>query len=559
MSTERRWNGWGEPDVTSDVSPSSAALLQQLIGPGTSPRDATLPEVLAGLPASRLAAGMVGANAGTIAGTAASRLAAGAAASDRLTLDPEARVRHARGQSLPDWIALRSGRLPAVPDAVARPQTSADVRSLLAVATERSWRLIPFGGGTSVVGGVSVRPSDRPVVSVDMTALSGLRAFDARSSLATFGAGTLGPAVEAALAEHGLELGHAPQSFEFSTVGGWVATRSSGQVSMGVGRIEALFAGGHLESPAGPLDLPPFPASAAGPDLRELVLGSEGRLGFLTEVIVRATPQPARDVIRAYRVPTWDRALELGRDLARSGLPLRMVRVSTPSETATMMASAGDSRATAWLRRYVRWRGQGAESCLVLVGFAGSTALVRATDGELASVVKRAGGIGLPGVGPVWRRQRFRGPYLRNALWAEGYAVDTLETAATWDAIPALAAALTPALRHGLESEGERVHAFSHLSHLYPSGSSLYVTYLFRIAVDPDETLDRWRRLKRIGSETIVAHGGTISHQHGVGVDHAPYLAAEKGPLGMTTLADAIARFDPDGILHRGVLLEDGS
>jgi alkyldihydroxyacetonephosphate synthase len=537
MTGERRWNGWGATDVTVSLPDTARAMLRQALGPGTPPRDADLATVLARIPPSRVQPG----DAETLG----------------LSLDPEDRLRRARGQSLPDWIDLRSGRLPAVPDAVARPVDAAGVRAIFERARTTGWRLIPFGGGSSVVGGVSTRPSDRPIVVLDLAVMAGLRALDERSGLATFGAGTLGPALEAALAEHGLELGHVPQSFEYSSVGGWVATRSSGAASMGVGRIEALFAGGHLESPAGSLDLAPIPASAAGPDLRELVLGSEGRLGVLTEVTVRARPRPERDIVRAYRTRDWEAALELGRTLARAGLPLRFVRVSTPIETQSMLTMAGDARSVRWLKRYVRWRGHGPESCLVLVGFAGSASVVRATEGEAATIVRSARGIGVPGLGPAWRRERFRGPYARNALWEAGYALDTLETAAPWSRIPDLAAALGPALRHGLDSDGERVHAFSHLSHLYPTGSSLYVTYLYRVDPDPDVTLERWRRLKRIGSETIVAHGGTISHQHGVGTDHAPYLAAEKGGLGMASLADAVARFDPDGILQRGVLLAD--
>lgn len=534
MTTDRRWNGWGSPAVDAALPPRARQMLCDVVGPGTPPQDVTLDQAAATVPPSRIAA-----EAG-------------------LSLDAADRIRHARGQDVADWIALRSGRLPAVPDAVARPGDAAAARALLERATAAGWTLVPFGGGTSVVGGVTVGPSERPVVSVDMGGIAGLRTLDDRSGLATFGAGTLGPDVEAALQPHGLTLGHFPQSFEFSTVGGWVVTRSAGQQSMGFGRIEALFAGGHLETPVGPLDLPTFPASAAGPDLREIVLGSEGRFGILTDVTVRTAIRPVRDLVRAYSVPDWDRARDLGRSLARAGLPLTMVRVSTALETVTTLAMVADERRRRLLRRYLGWRRQGPEACLVLVGMAGMDGLIRAVEGEVARLVKAERGIGVPGVGRAWQRERFGAPYLRNTLWSAGYGVDTVETATDWTRLPGLAAALGPALRHGLEPVGERVHAFSHLSHLYPSGSSLYVTYVFRLAQDPDETRSRWQRLKRLASQIIVEHGGTISHQHGIGRVHAPYLAAEKGPLGMATLATLRDRFDPDGILARGVLLEDG-
>jgi alkyldihydroxyacetonephosphate synthase len=531
----RRWNGWGDDSIETVLPPRARELLGSLVGPATPPQDAALETVVGAVPDSR------------------------APEDQRLETDPLDRVRHARGQSLPDWIALRSGRLGAVPDAVTRPPDAAAVADLFALAARSGAALIPYGGGTSVVGGVTVRPSDRPVITVDLARTGGLHALDERSGLATFGAGTLGPDLEAALEPHSLLLGHYPQSFEASTVGGWVATRSAGQQSRGFGRIEALFAGGHLETPRGALELPSFPASAAGPDLRELVLGSEGRLGILTEVTVRTAARPRQERFPAYLAPDWDRALELARGLARSGLPLSMIRVSTPLETATTFALAGDAHLTGLLRRYLGLRGMGPDRCLVIIGLTGHPAVVGSTARAVDDLVRGSRGVAGPGIGSAWRRERFAAPYLRNALWDAGYAVDTLETATDWTRLPDLAADLGRTLRHGLETSGERVHAFSHLSHAYPSGSSLYTTYVFRLADDPDATLERWRTLKSVASRVIVDHGGTISHQHGVGVDHAPYLAAEKGALGMDAIDGLVRTFDPDGLMAHGVLLEDGA
>jgi alkyldihydroxyacetonephosphate synthase len=338
-----------------------------------------------------------------------------------------------------------------------------------------------------------------------------------------------------------------------------VVTRSAGQQSRGYGRIEALFAGGHLETPRGPLDLAPYPASAAGPDLREAVLGSEGRLGILTDVIVRASARPAQERLHAYLLPDWDRALEFARRLAQSGLPLSMARVSTPLETATTFALARDGRSTRLLGRYLGLRGMGPERCMVVVGLTGHPSVVGATARAVDDLVRGARGIAGPGIGPAWRKQRFAAPYLRNALWDAGYADDTLETATDWRTLPGLAAELGRTLRHGLDPVGERVHAFSHLSHGYPTGSSLYSTYVFRLSSDPDETLDRWRTLKSAASDIIRGHGATISHQHGVGTDHAPYLPAEKGSLGMEAITSLVRTFDPDGRMARGALLGDGA
>ena len=194
---------------------------------------------------------------------------------------------------------------------------------------------------------------------------------------------------------------------------------------------------------------------------------------------------------------------------------------------------------------------------LLLVGTSGSRRVANAARREAGSIVARHGGVPVPGIAAAWTKTRFRSPYLRNAMWAAGYGADTLETATDWSRVPALLADLEAAIGGALADRGERVHVMTHLSHLYPSGSSLYLTYLFRLGAGPDETLERWRAIKRAASETIVAEGATISHHHGVGTDHAPYLAAEKGPLGMAALDAVVRTFDPEGIMNPGVLLSD--
>ena len=249
----RRWDGWGFEDIDAHLGTAGQSFVEAHVGAASPPSFATLADIVGAVPAARVAA------------------------HDLLDTDPEARVRHARGQSLPDLLDLRFGRLEAVPDAVSRPAHRSEVRALLDLARSTATRLIPYGGGTSVVGGINARPSADPLVTVDLSGLSGVTALDERSGLVTAGAGTTGPALAEALAPHHLTVGHEPQSFEHATIGGWVAARGSGMRSLGLGRIEQLFAGGVLEAPAGTLDLPPFPASAAGPDLRQLVLGSEGR------------------------------------------------------------------------------------------------------------------------------------------------------------------------------------------------------------------------------------------------------------------------------------------
>ncbi|MBI5543931.1 MAG: FAD-binding oxidoreductase, partial [Deltaproteobacteria bacterium] len=394
------------------------------------------------------------------------------------------------------------------------------------------------------------------VLTIDLGAIDALLSLDEGSQLATFGAGVRGPVLEALLNERGYTLGHFPQSFEHSTLGGWVATRSSGQQSIRYGRIEQLFAGGRLESPAGTLEMPPFPASAAGPDLRELVLGSEGRMGVLTEATVRVVPKPEEEAFHAVFFPGWEEGVEATRRIAQAGLPLAMLRLSTAEETATNLAMAGHRRLLAALEKGLAVMGAGAGKCMLVVGFAGRPALVQAARKEALGLARQERGVHVGRTfGKQWHKNRFRSPYLRNTLWERGYAVDTFETALTWTKVPGYVAAVTAAIRDGLAPEGERVHVFTHLSHLYPSGSSAYTTYLFRLPKDPEVSLARWRRLKEAASKTIVERGGTISHQHGVGVDHLPYLEAEKGRLGMQALQQTFRLFDPAGVMNPGKLI----
>lgn len=529
----RRWNGWGDDTFVYPLLESAAPFLQEAVGPATPPRDATLDEVIVSVPGSRLPAHPL------------------------VDTDPAERVRHARGQSLPDWIAMRSGRIPAFPDGVTYPSTNAQVRELLDYGVRVGARLIPYGGGTSVVGHVNVLSGEAPVLTVDMGRMSRFLRFDEVSYLATFGAGILGPDLEAQLRARGFTLGHFPQSFELSTLGGWIVTRSNGQQALGYGRIEAMFAGGRLESPAGTLVLPPFPASAAGPDLREAVLGSEGRLGILTEATVRVRRIPERDEFRAVFFPTFEQGQEAVREIMQAHLSLSMLRLSTALETETTLALAGHERMVHLLRQFLRWRGAAEQRSMLIMGSTGSEETVRLGRHEALRVTGRHGGVHVGRIfGDQWRKGRFHTPYLRNTLWEMGYALDTLETATQWSNISHMVEVIEEALRTALQDIGERVLVFSHLSHTYPWGSNVYTTYLYRIPAvgHPDETLRRWQVLKMAASKAIVVAGGTITHQHGIGTDHLPYLAGEKGPLGMATLRDLCQRFDPSGLMNPGKL-----
>jgi alkyldihydroxyacetonephosphate synthase len=469
------------------------------------------------------------------------------------------RLAHARGQGFPDLVRMRAGAVAAVPDAIVRPATDGETEAVLHACARVGARVVPWGGGTSVTGGVNVAPGDRPVVSLDLAQLAGLVALDETSGLATVGAGTLGPALERALGAHGFTLGHFPQSWELSSVGGWIVTRSSGQESLGYGSIDDLVAGLTLVAPAGRLGLPAFPASAAGPDLRELVLGSEGRLGVVTQATLRVRRRPETVVVLGFLLPTWDDGLAAARALVQGEVRLTLLRLSDDAETQVAM-TLGLARLGALAPLAQRWlalRGVRERGCLMLVGAAGSARHVRHELAGARALLRRHRAVHLgAGPGRTWLADRFRHPYLRDALLDRGIATDTLETAAPWSRVPALARAVQVALLGGLESERERVAVLCHVSHPYPDGASLYFTVFFRCPADPDAAVARWATIKRAATTAIVAGGGTLSHHHGIGVWHAPWLRREIGETGVDLLSAAAARLDPAGILNPHVLLD---
>lgn len=532
----RRWNGWGDDATAMDLGAGARAMLAERLGPGHAAPDARRDDLLARIPPSRLPAHPL------------------------IDTAPHARLAVAWGESYADWLRKRCGHLPPVPDGVATPASSEEVRALLDLAHAQRWVVIPFGGGTSVAGHLDCPAGGRPVLSLHLGRMNQLLHLDAASQLATFGAGTPGPLLEAQLRAHGCTLGHFPQSFEYSTVGGWVVTRSSGQQSLRYGRIEQLFAGGRMETPVGPLVLPTVPAASAGPDLREMVLGSEGRLGVLTEATVRVAPLPGHERFHALFLPGWDAAEAAVRALVQQRLPLSMLRLSNAIETETNLRLAGHARQIALLQRYLGWRGCGAGQCLLMLGVSADPATARHALRAARGLLTRHGAVYIgTALGRKWAANRFRGPYLRNTLWELGYSVDTIETAVDWPQVTPLMQAMEQAARDAFAPFGTPVHAFSHLSHLYPQGSSIYAQYVWPTAPGGfAPNFARWQALKRAVAVQIAAHGGTVSHQHGVGRDHAAHLAQEKGALGMQALAALCRQFDPHGIMNPGKLLQDG-
>ena len=474
---------------------------------------------------------------------------------ENVKTDRESRLRRAGGKSYLDLLRRREGDASDAPDAVVLPGTTDETAALLTACSELGVVVVPFGGGTSVVGGLAgVDPDDRPSVALDLARMSSVQALDIPSSLVTVGPGMRGPALEEELARDGLTLGHLPQSWEFATLGGYAATRSAGQNSTGVGRFDDLVTGMTLATPSGVLELGHPPASAAGPDLLGLALGSEGTLGVITELTLRVRPRPTSCSYAGWSFRTWPAGLAALQQLARHGLLPDIVRLSDADESKANLLMASGAGAKA-LRGSLRTRGHG-DGCLLVLGWEGVPALVRARMKAAASVLRDGGAIRLGRrVGESWKSHRFAGPYLRDKLMDAGLLVETLETAATWTALPTVYDAVRRALRESLTRNGRRPLIMSHVSHGYATGASLYVTVL----ADRDDTLpiQQWLTAKRAATDALLGAGGTLTHHHAVGADHRPWMEREIGPLGVEVLRAVKERLDPRGICNPGVLLPE--
>ncbi len=400
-----------------------------------------------------------------------------------------------------------------------------------------------------MVGGVEpLRGGLDAVIALDLGRMSALIDLDERSRVATFEPGLRGPEVEHLLRARGFTLGHFPQSFEYSTVGGWVATRSAGQASVGYGRIDDLVVGATLAAPAGDITLPALPASAAGPDLRELVVGSEGALGVLTSVSLTVAPRPPAGLYEGWMFPSLEAGAAALRELVQGGIAPDVCRLSDEHETEMSLALAGLSGARAVVAGgYMRARGV-AGGVLAITGWEDEPAAVSERRRVAAAVLSRHGGATLgKGTGRAWAKGRFHAPYLRDDLIGRGVMVETLETATTWSGLERLYRAVSAALR------AHAPFVACHISHVYTTGASLYFTFV--ATQEPDDPIGQWQRAKSAACEAIVGAGGTITHHHGVGRDHAAYLSAEKSPLGLDALRAVKERLDPSGIMNPGKLL----
>ncbi len=483
---------------------------------------------------------------------------------DAVRLDARTRIEHACGKAYRDLVRVRAGVVPNPPDAVVYPANEGQVAALIAWAADRDIIVIPFGGGSTVLGAVEPPPDDRPAISLDLARLDRVVSLDRDSRTARIQAGATGPEVETQLNARGFTLGHFPQSFEFSTLGGWIATRAAGQTSTGYGKIEHMTQAIRLVTPVGILETCDTPATATGPGLLEFFIGSEGTCGVITEATMRIWPRPVVQDYRGFLFPRLEDGIAALRDLMQHGPRPTIARLSDAEETAGFAAMAhAHSGLRALLdraiERYLAWKGHSLTggSCFLLLGYDGKPEDVRPLWRRATTICRDHGGLPLGrSVGESWKRERFAHPYLRDTLLGIGVMVDTLETATTWSNLLNLYGAMTAAIRAAIrETGGGPGYVMTHISHIYPWGGSLYTTFLGRQV--PGEEIEQWWTVKRAATEAILAAGGTLSHHHGIGRDHAPWLGQFVGPVGLAALRAVKSALDPTGIMNPGVLLQE--
>jgi alkyldihydroxyacetonephosphate synthase len=545
-----KWWGWGEESVefTHEDKPALAPFLRDALGVDVTSAGVSAP------PFERLQVpdpDLPGA------------LRAALERAADVSTSAHDRVAHARGKSLRDLVHQRRGELGRLPDAVVRPADEAGVEAVVRAVLEADAVLIPFGGGSSISGSLEPPAGEsRPVVSLDLSRLASVLDIDPVSRLARVQAGALGPDLERQLGERGWTLGHFPDSFTHSTLGGWIATRSSGMQSDRYGDIAELTRAVRVVTPAGVLATRPVPATSTGPSVREMVLGSEGRLGVITEATVHVRRLPAERIILGYLFPGWDEALTAMRDIAASEASPSVTRVSDAYETRFSFVTRKDPTVldrlkSAALKTYLsRRRGfDVGEMCLSFIGYEGTERHVAAQRKLTGKIVSRHGGVCIgASPGELYDQKKFDTPYIRDFLLDRGTLADVSETAAPWSALKPLYDAVMAAAREAFAELRVQGYIMCHLSHSYHAGACLYFTFAFEPRPGR-EPLDQYTRVKSAIQQAFVDNGATLSHHHAVGTEHAEWLEQDLSAPGTAMLRALFDGVDPGRNLNPGKIV----
>ena len=552
-----KWWGWGEEQITFtyEDKPSLAPFVKDKIdidlNRGKSAvldfesLDIAAPTVSASLRAALVAA----------------------LGSEHVVDDPLDRVVHTYGKSLRDLVRIRRGDLGRLPDLILYPATEDEVTALLRSALEHDAVVIPFGGGTNISGSLEApRTETRTVLSVDMGRLDKVLEIDETSRIARVQAGVLGPHLEQQLNARGWTIGHFPDSFNHSTLGGWIATRSSGMQSDKYGDIADLTRGLRVVTPKGLLELRPVPSTATGPSVREMILGSEGRLGIITEATVHVHRVPAERKILGYLFPDWSTSLRAMHDIAASDATPSVTRVSDANETQFSFATKKpgglvDSLTSKALKVFLEKRkGFDVEQmCLSFIGYEGTPEHVKIQAKLVGDIVKRHGGLCVgSGPGEMYDQKKFDTPYIRDFLLDRGGLADVSETSTSWSKLAPLYDNVRKAANDAFAEIGAKGWIMCHLSHSYHSGACLYFTFAFR-AADGRDPLEQYDVLKSAVQQAFIDNGATLSHHHAVGVEHQPWMTQDISAAGVAFIEALFDGVDPGENLNPGKIVPGGS
>lgn len=547
-----KWWGWGREDIrfTHEDKPALAPFVLKVIdldfrSPGIPAADFTNLEVPRPVEAPELVAALTA-----------------AVGAEQVHVDDLDRVVHAYGKSLRDIVRVRAGDLGRVPDVVVYPGSEHEVQTVLAAVLAADAVLIPFGGGSNISGSLEApRSETRPVVSLDMGRLSRLLDLDEEAGLAVVQAGVLGPDLERQLAERGWTLGHFPDSFTHSSLGGWIATRSSGMQSDRYGDIADITRAVRVATPGGLVVTRAVPSESTGPSVREMVLGSEGRLGIITEATVQVHRIPAKRVVLGYFFPDFERGVAAMREIAVSDAGPSITRISDANETAfsfaTRKASHGlTSLVSSGLTRYLQARGWDLDKmCLSFIGYEGSESHVKEQRHLVGKVVSAHGGICVgSGPGTLYDQKKFDTPYIRDFLLERGGLADVAETAASWSRLLPLYRTATGAADKAFAQLGIKGFTMCHLSHSYRTGACLYFTFAFAPAAGA-EPLSQYDLVKSALEQAFLDSGGTLSHHHAVGLEHAAWLAEDISEAGVGLVRGLFEAADAGHNLNPGKIV----
>ena len=548
-----KWWGWGEEGVAFryDDKPAFAAFIKNAID-----IDITQSSVAAAdldslpVPASLASRDLV----------ASLQAVVGSDNVQETILD---RVVHSYGKGLRDLVRIRRGDWGRLPDLVVYPGSEEEIAGIVKVALTHNVVVIPFGGGTNISGSLEApRMETRPVISVDMGRISSVIEIDEVSRIARVQAGALGPDIERHLNERGWTLGHFPDSFKHSTLGGWIATRSSGMQSDKYGDIADLTRAVRVVMPTGVLATRAVPAASTGPSVKEMILGSEGRLGIITEATVHVHRIPKRRQIYGYLFPDWSRSLRAMTEIAESDAAPSVTRVSDSYETRFSFAtrkhetftSRMKTRASKFYLEQIK-RFDTSQMCLSFIGYEGGEEHVNIQKNLVDEIVARHGGI-CAGTGPgkLYDQKKFDTPYIRDFLLDRGALADVSETAAPWAQLENLYNGVMARARKAFGEVGVMGYIMCHLAHSYHSGACLYFTFAFRPS-DAERSLEQYDIVKRAIQQGFIDLGGTLSHHHAVGVEHSSWLSQDISPAGVTMIRSLLDGVDPQHNFNPGKIV----